>query len=579
MFNDKRMALMSVEALGFLRRDLVATLSMERAKGFLLRYGWISGNSDGESLVKMHEWSSKKELILAGTSMHTLEGVVTVEPDILEISEDEIYMTGYWRHSFEAQEHIRHFGHSDEGVCWMLIGYATGFLAATFGKEVVIYEQCCVGKKDGYCYFVARTVEHCQPEHRDILRYYEKESLVSEFDRIYHEVKVLNTLMNKSEQVNQQLTDLLLEGKNIHHLLEALTVMVGKSMVIERGGVHKSLEACYVDEGDEFLYNQWSNHLQRQADERIRLFSIKAKDRMLGRLILISNEPLSMEQEKIIERSLSIFSIQMHTERTIAQSLWSKKIDFFEELLEEQSDTGALVKKAHHIFEIDVEKNNRVIVIKCYPPEQTEEIQLLLQTTYPTHDVFIKKGYIIVILEEPSCIETHLTNVETFILQHFKYSKMYMGAGRLSTSIEGIGESYCDAFHICDFLCHAYPGKSKFTIYENLDPIMLFLRNTEPKQLIAFHQKILGKLMTYDEENEGSLVQTLRSYLENNGNVNCTAKELNLSIPGFRYRLEKIESLLDIDLKTGNGRFQCQMAMQVHYALLAIQTKTKKAGR
>ncbi|MBD3107136.1 XylR N-terminal domain-containing protein [Bacillus sp. AGMB 02131] len=570
------MALISAEALGFLRRDLVTTLNMERAKGFLLRYGWVSGHNDGESLVKMYEWTSKKELILAGTSMHTLEGVVTVEPDILEVNEDELYMTGYWRHSFEAQEHIRHFGYSDEGVCWMLIGYATGFLAATFGKEVVIYEQCCAGKKDDYCYFVARTVEHCEPKHHDILRYYKQESLTSEFDRIYSEVKMLNTVMNKSEQVNQQLTDLLLEGKNILHLMNALTTMVGKSIVIERGGVYKSIEACYVNKDDEAFYHHWSKQSQRKFDERIRSFSIKTKEKVLGRLILISDEPLSMEQEKVIERSLSIFSIQMHTERTIAQSLWGKKIDFFNELLEERADIAALLSKAQHIFEIDVNKSNRVIVLHCCPPEQIETIQLLLQTAFQSHDIFIKKGYVVIIMEEQPCLETHMLKIETFILQHFNGLKVYMGAGRLSTSIEGIGESYCDAFRICDFLRCAYPTKSKFTTYEQLDPVMLVLRSTEPKPLIAFYQKILGKLVTYDEENEASLIQTLRTYLENNGNVNCTAKELNLSIPGFRYRLEKIESLLDSDLRTGSGRFQCQMAMQVHLAMLSTSQKNGK---
>lgn len=82
-FNQERMTLVSVKALGILRQDLVNTLGMERAKGFLMRYGWTWGKKDGESIASKYSWSNKKELILAGPSLHTLEGVVTANPEVL----------------------------------------------------------------------------------------------------------------------------------------------------------------------------------------------------------------------------------------------------------------------------------------------------------------------------------------------------------------------------------------------------------------------------------------------------------------------------------------------------------------
>ncbi|MDQ7861067.1 XylR N-terminal domain-containing protein [Peribacillus frigoritolerans] len=95
--HDKRMALISVEALGILRNDLINTLGKERAKGFLMRYGWACGKRAAESLKENYEWGSTKELMLSGTAMHTFEGIVTVEPDILEINGDHLYFTGYWK--------------------------------------------------------------------------------------------------------------------------------------------------------------------------------------------------------------------------------------------------------------------------------------------------------------------------------------------------------------------------------------------------------------------------------------------------------------------------------------------------
>ena len=41
-------------------------------------------------------------------------------------------MSGRWRHSYEAEQHLRLFGRSDEPVCWTLTGYASGFASRIF---------------------------------------------------------------------------------------------------------------------------------------------------------------------------------------------------------------------------------------------------------------------------------------------------------------------------------------------------------------------------------------------------------------------------------------------------------------
>ncbi|WP_042348431.1 XylR N-terminal domain-containing protein [Bacillus massiliigorillae] len=579
LLNEKRMALMSVEALGLLRRDLVSTLSMDRAKGFLLRYGWACGFNDAESLKKMYDWDSREELILAGPALHTLEGVVTVDAEELYIGEDRFYMSGYWRNSFEAEEHIRHFGYSDEAVCWMLIGYATGFLANTFGKEVVIYEKCCKGKKDEHCYFIAQTVENCSPEQREILRYYQNESLTTELDDIHKELKMLNKSIIRSEEVQKQLTNLLLEGKSLSSLIEVIANVLGRSVLIERGTSNYAFETHIIREKDYESYKKWRKN-SKSHRENIDVFPIMANMVSLGKMVIVGGNPLNKEAEQIIERSLSILAIHIHTQKVIGQSLWQEKINFFDELMEENHNPSLLVKKAKHIFDLDFEKENRIIVIKSAPIDRLEDIHFVLSRKYVDQDIFIKKGYIVMILnkaclEKPS-IETFMKQIQSLISQYYKNVKVYIGVGRISCSINEIGESYQDAFHICDFLSIAYPTTNKAVIFENLDPIMLFLKSTKPKDLLLFYENILGDIIKYDESNDSNFMETLKLYLENNGNVNQTAQELNLSIPGLRYRLEKIETLVHADLKTGTGRFQCQLATQVYYTLKTIQQNKKR---
>ncbi|MHB1167430.1 MAG: XylR N-terminal domain-containing protein, partial [Carboxydocellales bacterium] len=51
LLKDIRMLLINAQAMGTLRKDLIATLGQERAKGFLTRYGWACGSIDAYNLM------------------------------------------------------------------------------------------------------------------------------------------------------------------------------------------------------------------------------------------------------------------------------------------------------------------------------------------------------------------------------------------------------------------------------------------------------------------------------------------------------------------------------------------------
>ncbi|WP_141680961.1 helix-turn-helix domain-containing protein [Caryophanon tenue] len=106
--------------------------------------------------------------------------------------------------------------------------------------------------------------------------------------------------------------------------------------------------------------------------------------------------------------------------------------------------------------------------------------------------------------------------------------------------------------------------------YEEMQHVLLFLQRADPSQLVSYYETVIGALIDYDQRQDAQLLYTLQIYFEHNGNLNKTAKQLNLSLPGLRYRIEKIESLISVDIKTGDGRFQCQLALQFYYAVQAI---------
>ncbi|UCZ52754.1 XylR N-terminal domain-containing protein [Bacillus shivajii] len=569
MLHDKRMVLMSVEALGILRRDLINTLSMERAKGFLLRYGWACGYRDGELMTGKYQWESKEDLLLSGPSLHTLEGVVTVEPDVLEIDEGHLYFTGYWRNSFEAEEHISHFDMSDETVCWMLVGYASGFLTKTFGKEVVVYEKYCKGKGDPYCYFVAQTAEDCSEEHIRDLDFYKTESLQSVLDSAYLEIKQLNEDILESEKIQDQLTELLLKDKDVNHTTELIGSVLKRSVVIDH--LDEVYTSFFLRKEDEEVYHKWRNDKCSALDNvHIETFDIKSDHLRLGKLVVIGDQKLSQREEMIIKRALMVFTIQMFHQRKITESIWRKKEDFFSEIINHRDLDEVSLRRKAHIFDFNPNEPLRVITVKVSPKNMINDVLNLLIAKYSNTDIFIKNGYILLLENEVNATEQLSKDIIQLVSKKLSEVKVYLGVGRKVGCVSKLGKSYRDAVRICDFVQLTYPIDSKCAKYEELEPIILFLKGGDHEELIMFYKETIGKLVKYDQENGGNFLITLKSYLDHNGNLQQTANDLHLSIAGLRYRIEKIESICDIDLKTGSGRFNCQLAIKIFFTLKII---------
>ncbi|WP_257009940.1 XylR N-terminal domain-containing protein [Evansella halocellulosilytica] len=577
MLHDKRMVLMSVEALGILRRDLINTLSVERAKGFLLRYGWACGYRDGEIMLEKYQWESKEELLLSGPSLHTLEGIVTVEPDILESDDERLYFTGYWRNSFEAAEHLSHFGTNEESVCWILVGYASGFLTKTFGKEVVVHEKYCKGKGDPYCYFVAETVNDCSGEYLQDLTYYKTQSLQSVLDHAYLEIKQLNEDILASEQIQDQLTDLLLKDLDINDTTKLIANVLKRTVIIDHlGEVHASF---FHDQEDKAVYDHWCKKSEESpwTDEKhVQSFHITGHQLKLGRLIVIGNHSLSQREEMIVKRALMVCTIQMFHQRKLTESIWKKKEDFFDEMIKSRDLDEVSLRRMAHIFDFNPSEPLRVMTLKVSPKGAINDVMNVLLAKYPKTDIFLKEGYIIFLANEMNGTDLLYEEMMKVVSDKLNDVKVYLGSGRKIDCISMLGKSYRDAVRICDFVQLTYPIASKYAKYEELEPIILFLKSGDQEELIMFYKQTIGKLVEYDQDNGGNFLITLKSYLDHNGNLQQTANDLHLSIAGLRYRIDKIESLCDIDLKTGAGRFNCQLATKIYFTLKIINNEELK---
>ena len=84
--------------------------------------------------------------------------------------------------------------------------------------------------------------------------------------------------------------------------------------------------------------------------------------------------------------------------------------------------------------------------------------------------------------------------------------------------------------------------------------LLLPAMSEDPGELERFYAETIAPLAEYDEQYETELVTTIEAYLDNDGNVAATAKQLFTHRHTIRYRLERAKELCGHDVSATEGR-------------------------
>jgi DNA-binding NtrC family response regulator len=205
--HEHRMLLVHAEAQATLRKELIDTLGMERARGLLTRMGYASGVRDAELARTRAEDSSDLEAFMTGPQLHTLEGIVRVTPIRLELDRHagKYYGEFLWEHSWEGQWHRHHYGIHSEPVCWTQIGYACGYTSAFMGRTILYKEVECTGMGNNNCRIVGKPAEEWD-DAAEQMRFFSSESIADQLIDLQTQVVQLRSSIGDRDQLPQDVT-------------------------------------------------------------------------------------------------------------------------------------------------------------------------------------------------------------------------------------------------------------------------------------------------------------------------------------------------------------------------------------
>ena len=219
--HEQRVVILSAAAMGLMRKELVDTLGLEAARRVLLRFGFADGYHDAVNLRARSNWANPLDGLRSGAMLHTLEGIVRADVRRAEYDEAsgrfEEEVT--WHDSYEAEQHIHHYGKSASPVCWSLVGYSSGFVSACLGKEIYFRETTCAAQGHRHCSAIGRDVNGWGVESETIRAEFQAASLGHEVERLREAVGKRLKELDRRERLlerRERELDLLRERVNRH---------------------------------------------------------------------------------------------------------------------------------------------------------------------------------------------------------------------------------------------------------------------------------------------------------------------------------------------------------------------------
>ena len=168
--DDQRMMLMHISNLGSLRQELIEGMGKERARGLITRIGYQAGARDAQMSRKVRANRSTFDDFLAGPQLVSLEGIVFCEPLALhiDVEKGEYFGDFHLVDCAEAEAHMASYGIGNEGVCWMLVGYACGYTSAFMGRPILWRECECRSMGHEKCRVIGKPVEEWEDAEDDL---------------------------------------------------------------------------------------------------------------------------------------------------------------------------------------------------------------------------------------------------------------------------------------------------------------------------------------------------------------------------------------------------------------------------
>lgn len=221
-------------------------------------------------------------------------------------------------------------------------------------------------------------------------------------------------------------------------------------------------------------------------------------------------------------------------------------------------------KSLHDIFSIQTLKSTVFDYLKMKFSNFDEDI------------LFAKKGdiYMIIVPETKELLDKKkywkqlMKNIQKWLSEGKVACYGLLGIGGKASKLENYYKCYKQALQTLHLVIHQEIA-GQYAFFEDLGSYTLLHLIKDTSEAHYFMRNYLEKLLEHSKGNNINLFETLRMYLEQNGNIKKTSDHLFIHRSTLLYRLEKIKDILQLDIDDFETRFNLMMT----YKLFDLQQK------
>jgi sugar diacid utilization regulator/predicted hydrocarbon binding protein len=606
--DQARKVMLGSHALGLLRKELIQSVGMERARTILLKFGRAEGIEMSRTFKKLLGFKSPKEFSHAGPFIHRLTGMSMSKITQLSYNHKtgEYYGEGHFHYSYEAEEHIKYFGISNEPVCHTIVGFIGGYASESYGKDIIVREIKCIGKGDAYCHYIAQPAsEWDQDKWHNELSQEDDSPIDHTLLAIEMQKNVLSDILN----LNEKMTQHLIKGNSLNDILETLGKKLNLAVLLE-DKYFQLIDSYGLAENHELskiinfrLPDMIMQQLKNEEEpvhfsmsnthgwmhERL-ICPVYTKNGIFGYISLLKESGTFTELEKLaLQVTSRICAIRLQQDLLAAEEEERLRGQLIGDLLRENVDEKDLANRSL-LLGYDLSIPHHVVVLKItkqtassaqdylYLNKVKKSLQDILKMHVQSYDP--KADWLMATLQEEiillvpqNILDAMEASVKKLMQMAFKQLMLHIpklelqvGIGSICHQLPQYRKSYDEAKKAINLSKNKKGGATIVSI-EDFSSFSKLFGLEDPSELENIANRKLLQLRNYDESHKSELLKTLHHYFENQGNLQKTAMNLQLSIGATRYRLDRIQEICNIDLSNSRDYYETYLAMQIYLYL------------
>ncbi|ARK24500.1 hypothetical protein SporoP37_07340 [Sporosarcina sp. P37] len=273
-----------------------------------------------------------------------------------------------------------------------------------------------------------------------------------------------------------------------------------------------------------------------------------------------------------IEQAKNILSLKFTQEHTSMEVENRLRLDFVHDLLLGLETEEDLIRRGRYL-KISFQHPRQVIMLNPKNRLDTEHIgskrltqiaeKLQYELGFSKMHLCTIHGTKLIIIAPVGETDQLTSNIFSYFEDHYPTVDISIGVSNAVTEVSDYTTGYNEAKRASQFV-ELIGGNKRVLYYNDLGVVGLLFESADYASIIEFKDKYLGKLLHYEGQNKSDLLLSLQVFLDNESAYQASATQLHVHYNTLRYRIERVEEIIQLDLSNAQNRLNLQIALTIH---------------